>query len=456
MININFHPRDLKAKTPQRIWAVFYIEKNRIKIDTNHHILPQDWSKKQQKSLTTYDDAAKINNLLKKQKEIIEEFGEKILIKLKGDKKRFYKDVFQTELQDEFNMYFKIGENKPKKEGDVVDFISFIDKYIGSRKDLAEGTLKVMRGTRKHILFAFKLIPSKMLKQYKAMNKAEKIKNPDFLQPDKQIEFDQINYNWMIEFNKYLLDATFTEKKQGDETVLPYSKNYIAKQIKTVKEFASAAVKSGYLHNLSFQGLQCSWEEADNIHLNMNEIKMLKALELDPNSTQGKIRNLFVFNCYLGLRYSDLYKLDENRFTTMNNQLYLKIRMKKVDEIVRFPILESAEKIMKIYNYKLPQVCEPIYNEGIKKVCLKAGLTSLETKRETRGGTKLILTIPKYEMVSSHTARRSFATNFYENGVPIVELMAITGHTSEKAFKNYVKIKAETKFTGFLAIGANM
>lgn len=99
-------------------------------------------------------------------------------------------------------------------------------------------------------------------------------------------------------------------------------------------------------------------------------------------------------------------------------------------------------------------MCEPTYNEEIKSVCYRAGFTNLEFKRETRGGSKLILTIPKYQMVSSHTARRSFATNFDEDGVPIKQLMAVTGHTTEKAFKNYVKAKAETKFTEFLAVGA--
>ncbi|MGZ4155978.1 MAG: tyrosine-type recombinase/integrase [Bacteroidia bacterium] len=108
-----------------------------------------------------------------------------------------------------------------------------------------------------------------------------------------------------------------------------------------------------------------------------------------------------------------------------------------------------------MYDYKLPAVCEQIFNGEIKKIALKAGITSLETKRETRGGKKLILTLPKYEMISSHTGRRSFATNFYEDGVTIRELMSVTGHTTEQAFKNYVKSKVETKFSTFLAVGAN-
>jgi len=287
------------------------------------------------------------------------------------------------------------------------------------------------------------------------MNKTERIANPDFLEASKQVDFDQINYNWINEFYTYLLNATFTEKVKGVEITKPYSKNFIAKQIKNVKQYSNAAVDAGYIKDISFRRFKASWEEADTIHLSWDEISQLKELKLDANTTQGKVRNLFVFNCYLGLRYSDLYKLDKNRFTTLQNQMFLKIRMKKTDDVVKFPVLQSAEDIMKMYNYKLPEVCEPIFNEEIKKICLKAGITNLETKRETRGGKKLILTIPKYEMVSSHTGRRSFATNFYEDGVAIRELMAVTGHTTEQAFLKYVKGKSESKFSTFLAVGAN-
>lgn len=59
------------------------------------------------------------------------------------------------------------------------------------------------------------------------------------------------------------------------------------------------------------------------------------------------------------------------------------------------------------------------------------------------------------EYLCTHTARRSFATNFFDDGVPVQELMAVTGHTTEAAFYNYVRSKKETEFKGFLAVGAN-
>ena len=157
MSNINFHLRSLTEKTPQSIWAVFYNENKRIRIDTNQEIKPSDWSKDKKKALTSYKEHEKLNKLLKEQSDFIEKYLETIKLK----KKRFYND----ELQVEFNNHFKIGENKPKQEGDIVDLISFINNHIASRKHIAKGTKKNNGVTRKHIYYCFGLIESKILKQ---------------------------------------------------------------------------------------------------------------------------------------------------------------------------------------------------------------------------------------------------------------------------------------------------
>jgi integrase len=443
MLNINNYLRSYTEKTPQRIWAVFYLDGKICKINTNQSIKPSDWSKTSQKAKQN----EKLNKLLKEQAEFIEDYIEKLKLK----KKRFYKD----ELQSDFNNHFKIGENRPKSEDSVVDFISFIEKYLVNSKHLSDGTHRNMGTTLRHLTYCFNLAPASDIKKWKEMSKKEKMDNPDFIKPSKQIDFEEINYKWFQFFHTYFLKATYSEKKNGTTIIVPYSKNFIAKQIKNLKTLASEAIKEGYIHNLSFLSFQESYEEADNIHLSWSEIEKLKALKLDKNTTIGKVRNLFVLNCYLGLRYSDLNKLDGTKFITFKDKMYLKLRMKKTDGTLKFPVLESAEKILKMYNYVLPTVCDPIFNEEIKKVCLKAGIASLQTKRTTRGGKKIIETIPKYKMVSSHTGRRSFATNFFEDGAPMDELMAVTGHTSETTFKSYVKSKKETEFKGFLAIGAN-
>ena len=93
MLNINLHPRDLNMSTKQRIWAVFFIEKVRIKIDTNQFILPKNWSKDKQKVLSSYKEHEVLNQILKEQVEYIENY----LNKLKLKKKRFYKDALKEE-----------------------------------------------------------------------------------------------------------------------------------------------------------------------------------------------------------------------------------------------------------------------------------------------------------------------------------------------------------------------
>lgn len=447
MLNINLHPRNLKMATAQRIWAVFFIEKERIRIDTNQFIHPKNWSKDKQKALSIYKHHEILNQILKEQVEFLENYVSKLQLK----KKRFYKD----ELQKEFNYHFKIGAAKPKEEGEVVDFISFIDRYLANRTDVAEGTHQTLRGTRKNILFAFKLVPEKMLKEWEKMNILQRKQNPDFLQPDRLVEFEEINYNWMQEFNSYLLKKSFKVKVKKKWVDKFYSKNYVAKAIKNAKQFANAAVEAGYIQTLSYRGIKANWEEADTVYLSWEEINKIKALEIDPFTPEGKVRNLFVFNCYLGLRYSDLSKLNKDKFMHVGGQLFIQLRMKKTDDVIKFPIVKSAEDIIKLYDYNFPEICDPTYNEHLKRIAKKAGITNLETKRESRGGIKQVFTVPKYDMIASHTARRSFATNFEADGVPVNELMAITGHTTEKAFRRYVKRKAESEFKGFLAVGAN-
>ena len=173
-MNINFHPRNLTQKTPQRIWANFFIEKQRLRIDTNQFILPTDWSRARQCSLGSYSNSVKLNKLLKEQRLVIEKCATESLTLLSKNKKRFYKDTFEKQVQDQFNNHFKIGNNKPKDEGDVVDFISFIDKYIASRKELSIGTQKSLRSARKNIVMAFNLVPIKLMKSWNEMSPKQK------------------------------------------------------------------------------------------------------------------------------------------------------------------------------------------------------------------------------------------------------------------------------------------
>src|SRR4029079_15249694 len=81
------------------------------------------------------------------------------------------------------------------------------------------------------------------------------------------------------------------------------------------------------------------------------------------------------------------------------------------------------------------------FNTYLKDVCqIVPSLKGTESKTTTRSGRKITVNMSKWEMVSSHTARRSFATNEYLNGTSTLTIMAVTGHKTEKSFLKYIKV----------------
>ena len=83
------------------------------------------------------------------------------------------------------------------------------------------------------------------------------------------------------------------------------------------------------------------------------------------------------------------------------------------------------------------------FNEYIKEVARRAKIDNKEAVTRTIGGKLQTITQPKYELISSHTGRRSFCTNMYKRGLPTLMIMSISGHKTEKSFLKYIKVKQE-------------
>ena len=211
MLSINFHLRNPKESKEQSIWAVFYIESKRFRIETNQSILPRNWSKDKHKALSSYKDSDKLNRLLNEMTNYID--GHITNIKLK--KKRFSKD----ELQVSFNAHFKIGEEKQKQDGEIVDFVSFIENYLESRKDISTRTQIIRKSTFRRILIAFDLVPKMVFERWKKMSNKEKAAS-NILKADKRLDFEQIDYNWMKQYHIWLLNHKYSYKK-NDSTSRP-------------------------------------------------------------------------------------------------------------------------------------------------------------------------------------------------------------------------------------------
>ena len=242
------------------------------------------------------------------------------------------------------------------------------------------------------------------------------------------ISFESINLDFYNRFKHYVLN------------VLNHSLNTFGKRIKTIKSVMNYATEIGVNKNLEFQksAFKVLSNKKKRVYLSIEEINKLINIEL--NSNLEKSRDAFVLMCYLGLRYSDYEKINRNNITDD----FLDITMTKTNEQVSIPIHPSALQIILKYEYVLPKFSNQQLNKQIKNVCKIA-----EINEQINIDNK---TFSKYELITCHSARRTFATNGYLSDVPVRDLMRITGHRKESTFLNYVQVKREVKLSRILEI----
>ncbi|WP_423130635.1 site-specific integrase [Gaoshiqia sp. Z1-71] len=174
--------------------------------------------------------------------------------------------------------------------------------------------------------------------------------------------------------------------------------------------------------------------------MNEKELDILYNLDLVENKRLDRIRDLFLVGAWTGCRFSDFSTIGPDQIT--NGFLY--VQQAKTGAKVVIPLHPVVKAILQKYNGILPDApSNQKFNDYIKEVGELAGINTPTAKRLTRGGKRITQSFPKWELISSHTARRSFATNLYKSGFPSISIMQITGHTTEKAFLKYIKVTPE-------------
>jgi integrase len=217
------------------------------------------------------------------------------------------------------------------------------------------------------------------------------------------------------------------------------SSNAIGKDIQILKVFMSEAVDLGYTDNMEFKHkkFHVSREDSDAVYLTEKELWQLYQIDFRKQKRLEQARDLFILGCYTGLRFSDYSMIKTNQIVQMEGDYFIKLITQKTKELVIIPCNEVILDIFRRYagtEHKLPKaISNQKFNEYIKEVCKLAGLTE-KGRLSTDPDAEL------WECVSSHTARRSFATNLFMEGYPTIEIMKVTGHRTEKAFMRYIKV----------------
>ena len=121
----------------------------------------------------------------------------------------------------------------------------------------------------------------------------------------------------------------------------------------------------------------------------------------------------------------------------------IKLTQLKTGEQVIIPIKPELETILKKYDYTLPHTWEQKVNEHIKDIAKLAGIKEKVNFEEKKGGLTVKQSLPKNELIKTHTARRSGCTNMYLAGVPTIGIMKISGHQTEREFLKYIKVSKQ-------------
>ena len=320
-------------------------------------------------------------------------------------------------LKDELRKSLK---NKREEEAPIItDLISYIDYYMDMCK---QGKILNVDGTRltSGTLAAYKST-QKILKKYASAR-------------SKTLLMNTITPEFRIDFINFLYD---TKHNKGE-----YKLNSIGKFIKNIKVFMRHAFENNVTTNNSafkkdFKTLRA---DANTIYLTESELDALYALALPPN--QAEVRDCFLISCYTGLRYSDISRLSTKHINLEKNTITI-VTYKTHNQVI-IPIHKRVKEILACYANRPPQPqCNQSTNRMLKKLCEQADITELISYSETVGGVHKEQTFRKCDRVTTHTARRSFATNAYKRNVPTLAIMAITGHKTESSFMKYIRISKE-------------
>jgi integrase len=321
-------------------------------------------------------------------------------------------DIFRNEL----NKLLRPEPEKPK-----ITLKEYIDIYINSIPQ------RVNPRTGK------KLSPA-MSKKYGTI----KTLFNDFCEhKGREYDFSDINATFYREFTEYM-----TTKKK-------YATNTIARSLRFLKTVLNDAVTNNKNDNLEFRDiLKGSEEDADAAYLNEDELLKIYQLDLSNNLKLDRVRDVFLIGCFTGLRFSDFSTLKKEDIDIKNKKIRVKTR--KTGAKVVIPLHPIVVSILEKYNYEIPRaITNQRFNDYVKDVAKEAGIKDSFTRHMTKGGEDVSETMEKWKAVSSHTARRSFATNAANKGINILFIMAITGHATQKQFMSYIKSSKDEKADKF-------
>jgi integrase len=383
------------------IYMDFAYHKQRLRYSFGQFVAPSNWNDKKEivrnKLATTDDGKFKLNDLLETLKKVcVKTYNESVKNGIPAPA------VLRLALDAFINRNHNDDPGRPTLYTLADRFVKGEIKNKG--KDKSRASLNNYAAVLKH------------LKEFE-------------LHAKYKVDFDTVNLDFFYTYVTYL------------QKVRKLAINTVAKDISILKVFMGEAVDLGYTTNMQFKHKKFAFneEETEHVYLTENELHSLYKFPLT-NKKLEQVRDLFIFGAWVGLRFSDFSNIKPENIVQIDGDDCIKIITQKTKDLAIIPCNPVVLEIFNKYSCntnRLPKaLSNQKFNDYIKDVCKAAELTE---KGRLQSTPDLML----WEAVSSHTARRSFATNYYLQGFPPIDLMKVTGHKTERSFLKYIRLSKE-------------
>lgn len=330
-------------------------------------------------------------------------------------------------------------------------FMQFVEQYI---RECESGERLKQKSTRKITAGTIKNYHG-FLAQMKEYQEARK----------RVVDWDDLTFDFYNDYKQY-----FIEKN--------YSPNTIARHIKNMKTilYAAKALHLTTRDDFTSRRWSADREDVDNIYISEDRLKQMYEFDMSDyhqmkqraerfakdDEERKKVvhalmrdlyrqklteaRDIFVLGCLVGQRVSDYKRISPDMIETIQGKRkFLHVVQVKTGKDVYIPYNDMIGMILKKYRGGLPNIYDQHLNDRIKVVGLLLGWTEPAGLMERRGLMEYPSKKRFCDAIVTHTARRTFATNAYRNGVPLSAIMAVTGHSSEEMLRRYLKLSTKER-----------
>lgn len=275
----------------------------------------------------------------------------------------------------------------------------------------------------------------------------------------KDISFDYFTESGLTKFLVFLRDEKVVVPPKAvmrEDGTMPGEKvgimnSTIDKKFVFLNWFLNWATKKGYNTLMDYKDFKPALKTARQQIIYLTEEEMIKIRELKLKENQShldRVRDVFRFCCFTGIRYSDAYNL---RRSSIKGD-HIEIVTIKTTDTLNIPLSSSAKSILAKYSSvpfeddkALPVISNQKMNIYLKELCKMAGVDSPCTITMIKGSKRVDIVRPKYELIGTHTARRTFVSLALSKGNSAEVVMKITGHKSFNTMKPYIAIAKAAK-----------